>query len=209
MSGENEVEYPTETMTTLANTKQTKWDTDATEGVKKIRDALADKSTFGDLPVLASYGSVFEEVRTIYLETMRGAKADLEAVAQGIRTSAQQMKDRDDQAGAAFVELWQRWENGPLESTRNHETASSTESAQTAAETADAAENPPPTGEGTGAPEGGEMPTENPDTESEGEMPAGDTTPATGGPVSTTYGPTSGGPTSGPTVFQTQPPYLP
>lgn len=104
MSGENEVEYPTETMTTLANTKQTKWDTDATEGVKKIRDALADKSTFGDLPVLASYGSVFEEVRTIYLETMRGAKADLEAVAQGIRTSAQQMKDRDDQAGAAFVE---------------------------------------------------------------------------------------------------------
>ena len=117
MSGENEVEYPTETMTTLANTKQTKWDADATEGVRKLRDALADRSTFGDLPVLASYGSVFEEVRTIYLETVRGAKADLEAVAQGIRTSAQQMKDRDDQAGAAFVELWQRWQNGPLEST--------------------------------------------------------------------------------------------
>ena len=192
MSGENEVEYPTETMTTLANTKQTKWDTDATEGVKKIRDALADKDTFGDLPVLASYGSVFEEVRTIYLETMRGAKADLEAVAQGIRTSAQQMKDRDDQAGAAFVELWQRWENGPLESTRNHETASSTESAQTAAETAAAAEQPQGGEPGQPGTEGGEIPTgENPDTQSEGEMPTSDVPPASDEDT-TTYDATSG-----------------
>jgi hypothetical protein len=137
-----EVEYPTEYMNTLANTRQTKWNDDATEGVTKIRDALADRSSFGDLPVLASYGAVFEEVRTIYLETLRGARADLEAVATGIRTSAQQMKDRDDQAGAAFVELWQRWENGPLESTRNHEQASSTESAQNAAQTAATAEAP-------------------------------------------------------------------
>lgn len=196
MSGENEVEYPTETMTTLANTKQTKWDTDATEGVKKIRDALADKDTFGDLPVLASYGSVFEEVRTIYLETMRGAKADLEAVAQGIRTSAQQMKDRDDQAGAAFVELWQRWENGPLESTRNHETASSTESAQTAAETAAAAEQPQGGEPGQPGTEGGEIPTgENPDTQSEGEMPTSDVPPASDEDT-TTYDATSGQPQS-------------
>ena len=201
MSGENEVEYPTETMTTLANTKQTKWDTDATEGVKKIRDALADKGTFGDLPVLASYGSVFEEVRTIYLETMRGAKADLEAVAQGIRTSAQQMKDRDDQAGAAFVELWQRWENGPLESTRNHEQASSTESAQTAAQTADAAETGGTAPDGTGA-EGGEVPTaEGGDTRDEGAIPTSETPPSTDGDAdTTTYDATSG---------QPQSPYLP
>jgi hypothetical protein len=201
VAGEDEVEYPTETMTTLANTKQTKWETDATEGVRKIRDALADKDTFGDLPVLAAYGAVFEEVRTIYLETMRGAKADLDAVAQGIRTSAQQMKDRDDQAGAAFVELWQRWENGPLESTRNHETASSTESAQTAAETADAAENPQggqPGQTGPGVTEGGEIPSgENPDTQSEGAMPTGDAPPAPDDdPDTTTYDATSGQPQS-------------
>ncbi|MDT0215631.1 hypothetical protein Q9R29_17200 [Rothia sp. ARF10] len=201
MAGEDEVEYPTETMTTLANTKQTKWETDATEGVRKIRDALADKDTFGDLPVLAAYGAVFEEVRTIYLETMRGAKADLDAVAQGIRTSAQQMKDRDDQAGAAFVELWQRWENGPLESTRNHETASSTESAQTAAETADAAENTQggqPGQTGPGVTEGGEIPSgENPDTQSEGAMPTGDAPPAPDDdPDTTTYDATSGQPQS-------------
>ena len=98
MAGENEVEYPTQTMTDLANTRQTRWEADATEGVRKIRDAVADKDTFGDLPVLAAYGSVFEEVRTIYLETLRGAKDDLDAVAEGIRTSAQQMQDRDDQA---------------------------------------------------------------------------------------------------------------
>ncbi|WP_404381776.1 hypothetical protein LL946_14350 [Knoellia locipacati] len=197
MAGENEVEYPTETMTTLANTRQTKWDTDATEGVKKIRDALADKSSFGDLPVLASYGSVFEEVRTIYLETMRGAKADLEAVAQGIRTSAQQMKGRDDQAGAAFVELWQRWENGPLESTRNHEQASSTESAQTAAETADAAETSTPGEPGQPGSDGGEIPTgENPDTEAEGQMPTSDTPPASGDDDTSTYDATAGQPQS-------------
>lgn len=198
MAGEDEVEYPTETMTTLANTKQTKWETDSTEGVRKIRDALADKDTFGDLPVLASYGAVFEEVRTIYLETMRGAKADLEAVAQGIRTSAQQMKDRDDQAGAAFVELWQRWENGPLESTRNHETASSTESAQTAAQTADSAEEQQQGGQsGQTGTEGGEIPTgENPDTQSEGEMPTSDLPPADDDPDTTTYDATSGQPQS-------------
>lgn len=193
MAGEDEVEYPTETMTSLANTKQTKWETDATEGVRKIRDALADKDTFGDLPVLASYGAVFEEVRTIYLETMRGAKADLDAVAQGIRTSAQQMKDRDDQAGAAFVELWQRWENGPLESTRNHETASSTESAQTAAETVDAADAA--TGTEPGQPEG-TTPGVDPQTQSEGAMPTGDATPAAGDSDTTTHDATSGQPQS-------------
>jgi len=197
VTGEDEVEYPTETMTTLANTRQTKWETDSTEGVRKIRDALADKDTFGDLPVLASYGAVFEEVRTIYLETMRGAKADLDAVAQGIRTSAQQMKDRDDQAGAAFVELWQRWENGPLESTRNHEQASSTESAQTAAQTADAAETGGTSPDGTGAEgtpaEGGEVPTGG-DTRDEGAIPTGDTAPA--GEDETTHDATSGQPQS-------------
>ena len=190
MSGENEVEYPTETMTTLANTKQTKWDADATEGVRKLRDALADRSTFGDLPVLASYGSVFEEVRTIYLETVRGAKADLEAVAQGIRTSAQQMKDRDDQAGAAFVELWQRWQNGPLESTRSHQQAASTESAQTAAQTADAAEGgTQPAGDaGAGTPIGetGDAQDETSDTRDEGAIPTGDATSVAGDHPGTT-----------------------
>jgi hypothetical protein len=205
VAGEEQVEYPTETMTTLANTRQTKWDTDATEGVRKIRDALADKGSFGDLPVLATYGSVFEEVRTIYLETMRGAKADLDAVAQGIRTSAQQMKDRDDQAGAAFVELWQRWENGPLESTRNHEQASSTESAQNAAQTAATAETA--TGGQPGGDQGDEIPTGenggsggadgNGGDRSEGDIPTG--TPAPAGeehPGTTTYDDTSGQPQS-------------
>ena len=82
---------------------------------------------------------MFTEVRKIYLETMRGAKADLDAVAQGIKTSAQQMTDHDDAAGAAFLDLWQRWEQGPLESTRNHEQASST-GAQPRPQTAEAAE---------------------------------------------------------------------
>lgn len=171
MGGENEVEYPTETMTTLANTKQTKWETDSTEGVKLIRDAIADAGSFGDIPELASYGAVFAEVRKIYLETMRGAKADLDAVAQGIKSSAQQMRDQDDNAGAAFLALWQRWESGPLASTANNEQASSTSTAQQAAETADTAETssgvPADTETGETGP--------NPDTQSEGELPTTDT----------------------------------
>lgn len=177
MGDENEVEYPTETMTTLANTKQTKWETDSSEGVRLIRDALADKSSFGDIPDLASYGEVFAEVRKIYVETMRGAKSDLDAVAQGIKTSAQQMRDRDDDAGAAFLALWQRWESGPLESTANNEQAASTTTAQQAAQTADSAEA------ATGVPadtEQGPDAGANPNTQSEGEIPttpSGDTPP--------------------------------
>ena len=181
MAGD-EVEYPTEYMNTLANTKQTKWADESTEGVRRIRDAIADRDSFGDLPELAAYGSVFEEVRTIYLETLRGAKDDLDAVAQGIRTSAQQMQDRDDQAGAAFLELWQRWENGPLASTQNHDQASSTESAQTAAVTAESAEAATTgTSPGQVVPEG-----DTGSTRDEGAVPTGLPTPPTGGPTSET-----------------------
>lgn len=173
MGDENQVEYPTETMTTLANTKQTKWETDSSEGVRLIRDALADKGSFGDIPHLASYGEVFAEVRKIYLETMRGAKSDLDAVAQGIKSSAKEMRDRDDNAGAAFLALWQRWESGPLESTANNEQAASTSGAQQAAQTADSAETASggPVDPGQGPADSGA----NPGTQSEGEIP---TTPS-------------------------------
>jgi hypothetical protein len=169
----DEVEYPTEYMTSLANTRQTRWDTDSSEGIKKIRDALADESSFGEVPVLASYGRVFSEVRKIYLETLRCARLDLDSLAQGIKTSARQMKDNDDAAGAAFLELWQRWEQGPLESTRHQSEASSTQAAQDAAADADSAEG------ATGALPQGEVPdvddstVANPDTRSEGEIPTG------------------------------------
>lgn len=175
----DEVEYPTETMNTLANTKQTKWETDSTEGVKKIRDALADQDSFGDIPELASYGEVFTEVRRIYLETMRGARTDLDAVAQGIKKSARQMRDQDDDAGAAFVALWQKWEHGPLDSTANNEQAASTTAAQEAAETADTAEaetGVPPESEQGEENDTGENDTTgqndtNANTQSEGEVP--------------------------------------
>ncbi len=197
MAGD-EVEYPTEYMNTLANTRQTKWAEDSTEGVRKIRDALADKGSFGELPELAAYGAVFEEVRTIYLETLRGAKDDLDAVARGIRTSAQQMQDRDDQAGQAFVELWQRWENGPLASTQNHEQASSTESAQTAAQTAESAEAAT-----TGTHEGGAPAVDEPgSTREEGAVPTGTPTSDTPPPVA---GDTPGGAGAG----HPRPPHLP
>ncbi|MFC7489263.1 MULTISPECIES: hypothetical protein [unclassified Knoellia] len=169
MAGED-VEYPTEYMNTLANTKQTKWENDSTDGIKYLRDALADESSFGDVPALASYGRVFTEVRTIYLETMRGAKSDLDAVAQGIKTSAQQMANNDDAAGAAFLALWQRWENGPLDTTRHHEQAASTTGAQQAAADADAAEAAP---EGAAPPEPAATDDAgaNPDTRDEGAVP--------------------------------------
>ena len=167
---EGDVEYPTEYMNTLANTRQTRWETASDDGIEKIRDAYADESSFGEVPSLKSYGRVFAEVRTIYLETIRGAKADLDAVAMGIKTSAQQMKDNDDAAGAAFVELWQRWEQGPLESQSTHQEASSTPAAQEAAANA-AAIGPETETETPGA----EVPTDESggatDTQSEGVVP--------------------------------------
>lgn len=177
VAGDENVDYPTEYMNDLANTRQTRWETDSSEGVKKIRDALADEDTFGDLPALASYGRIFAQVRTIYLETMRGAKSDLDAVARGIKSSAREMTDNDDAAGAAFVALWDKWENGPLDSTRNQEQATNTDAAQTAAQDVAAASEPATESEGDAD---GEVPVDgsadanpsgDPDTESEGEIP--------------------------------------
>lgn len=168
--GDENAEYPTAYMNSLANTRQTRWETESTEGIKYLRDALADEGSFGDVPALASYGRVFTEVRKIYLETMRGAKTDLDAVAQGIKTSAQQMTDNDDAAGAAFVALWQKWEDGPLDTTRNHEQAASTTSAQQAAADADAAQTAPE-GEVSPGPGATDDAGANPDTRDEGAVP--------------------------------------
>lgn len=170
--GDENAEYPTAYMNSLANTKQTRWETDSTDGIKYLRDALADENSFGDVPALASYGRVFSEVRKIYLETMRGAKNDLDAVAKGIKTSAKQMTDNDDEAGAAFVALWQKWEQGPLESTRNHEQAASSSTAQDAAAEADAAEAAPEGEVPTGEPGATDDSGANTDTRGEGEVPA-------------------------------------
>ena len=63
--GSEDAEYPTAYMNSLANTRQTRWDADSSDGIKAIRDALADESSFGDVPALASYGRVFTEVRKI------------------------------------------------------------------------------------------------------------------------------------------------
>lgn len=166
--GSEDAEYPTDYMNSLANTRQTRWDADSSDGIKSIRDALADQDSFGDVPALASYGRVFTEVRKVYLETMRGAKSDLDAVAKGIKTSAQQMTDNDDEAGAAFVALWQKWEQGPLDSTRNHEEAASTTGAQQAAAETDAAESAPATDVPTDQPV---VDAPNEDTSDEGALP--------------------------------------
>lgn len=193
--GEN-AEYPTAYMNSLANTRQTRWETDSTDGIKAIRDALADESSFGDVPALASYGRVFTEVRKIYLETMRGAKADLDAVAQGIKTSAKQMTDNDDEAGAAFVALWSKWQQGPLDSTRNHEAASSTASAQQAAAETDSVETGPdgevPTDDSGSATDSGA----NPDTGNEGEIPVDAPPPEDDDPDTEQYDASSGQPES-------------
>lgn len=169
--GDENAEYPTAYMNILANTRQTRWETDSTDGIKYLRDAVADENSFGDVPALASYGRVFTEVRKIYLETMRGAKTDLDAVAQGIKTSAQQMTDNDDAAGEAFLALWSKWEQGPLTSTANQEEAASSTTAQDAAAEADAAETAPEGEVPTDDPAATDDPGANPDTRSEGAVP--------------------------------------
>ncbi|PRY56307.1 hypothetical protein BCF74_11924 [Knoellia remsis] len=189
--------YPTGYMTQLAQTKQSKWETEATLGVEKVRDGIATQESFGQIPSLAKYAATFEQARREYTGLMRGAKLDLEAVADGIKKSAKQMQDNDDRAGEAFLALWSRWENGPLQSTQNRQEAGSTPEAQEAAQTVNDAQAPADGDSPQEVPTGGdEVPTGGDEVPTGGdEVP---TEPASADPANLASGPETGSPSTGP-----------
>jgi hypothetical protein len=144
--GSKGVNYPTEYMQTLASSRQKKWTADASAGRAKIKDNSLRLEHFGDLAPLQSFGHVYMAARQVYLDTLKGVDEDLEAAAAGIVSSAKQMKDRDDQAGEAFITLRSRWEKG-LASSAQQTAASRTEQVRAADETqADARQELPADG---------------------------------------------------------------
>ncbi|MFC7488009.1 hypothetical protein ACOCJ7_18405 [Knoellia sp. CPCC 206453] len=170
MGGED-IHYPTAHMRSVASKARTDWEKDAGSTHSTLNGAAAAKDSFGDIPVLAQYGSVFDQVKGIYVKAMEGVKTDLVAVADGITTSAKHTSDKDDEAEAALVALWQKWDRGPLESERQRDEAAATPEAQAAAAATDQAEV------ATGASPDSETPVEgpatNPDTRNEGAVPTG------------------------------------
>ncbi|WP_353953279.1 hypothetical protein V6K52_07610 [Knoellia sp. S7-12] len=169
MAGD-EINYPTEHMRTVGKNAHQEWgaDTDATHTT--LNEAMAAKDSFGNIAALAQYGSVFEQVKNVYVEAIAGAKTDLLAVAEGITNSAKNTQNQDDAAEAALVALWQNWERGPLENESRRDEAAATPEAQAAAAATDEAEA------ATGVSPESEEPAvdagPNPDTRADGELPA-------------------------------------
>lgn len=143
-STSQDIRYPTEYMQQLAKTRQTRWPDEATTGRNKIKDNTLALEDFGKLEPFKVFGQVYMAARTVYLDTLDGVRQDLEAAADGIVTSAKQMNDRDDQAGAAFLTLKQRWESG-LANEHSQTSASQTKEVQqaTQAQQAVAKDQPP------------------------------------------------------------------
>lgn len=110
--GTQGMSYPTDYMQTLATSRQKQWNTEAAASRAKIKDNSLRQEHFGDLGAFRAFGQVYMAARAIYLDTLKGVDEDLDAAAAGIVSSAKQMKDKDDEAGAAFIALRSRWANG-------------------------------------------------------------------------------------------------
>ncbi len=169
--GDEDIHYPTAHMRSVASKARTDWEKDAHSTHSTIKDSYAAKDSFGDIPALAQYGAVFDQVKGIYVKAMEGVKTDLVAVAEGITTSAQHTSDKDDEAEAALVTLWQKWDRGPLESERQRDEAAATPEAQAAAAATDQAEVATGTSPDSETPAA--EPAANPDTRTEGAVPTG------------------------------------
>lgn len=172
MGSEDEIYYPKATMGQVARRARENWDSDISDNaLAKINEPGANASLFGDIPDLAAYGRVFEQVKAVYVEALKGAKADLENVRTGIVESLANAEAQDEQAEAALVALWNRWNTSPQESERRREETEATPEVQEAAADTEAAQS------ATGAaPDSEQEPetatTPNADTRDEGAIPA-------------------------------------
>lgn len=166
---EDEINYPTEHMRTVGKNAHKDWGDDTDAARATLNEAMAAKDSFGSIPALAQYGSVFEQVKKVYLQAIAGAKTDLQSVADGITNSAKNTQDQDDAAEAALAGTWQNWQQGPLESESRRDEAAATPEAQAAAAVTDQAEAETGLPDSEGPAAGAEP---NTDTRDDGAMPA-------------------------------------
>ena len=144
--GSGSVSYSPDLMDDLGRRKQDQWAQDSVEAHQRLDSTALTADSVGPITALRRFGQVYAATRGVYLETLKGVQTDLDAIAQGLRRSAQEMRDRDDQAGAAFLALQRQWSRGTT-SERERTRASATQQVEAASESKkqpDAVGGPPP-----------------------------------------------------------------
>lgn len=102
------VSYPA-VLAVLAKDHETEWSEKAGDQVSRAVNSLAEPATFGPNPTAKQFAAVYEAARTEYTATLRGIRSDLETAARNLALAAEEMRSRDENAGAAFVTLLARW----------------------------------------------------------------------------------------------------
>ena len=143
------IQYPS-VLSILGKDHEQQWREKAHEQVSRANNSLADKATFGGTPGAQKFAAVYAAALTEYTATLRGAQADLVTAAQNLATAAEEMRSRDENAGAAFVTLLARWTDpSGFESQQRQEEARESEESQEGATTLAGleAEDAAPTGD--------------------------------------------------------------
>ncbi len=129
------IRYPS-VLSVLGREHREQWTEKAGDGVTRVGNSLAERSTFGGTPAAQTFASVYEAARTEYEAVLKGAREDLQTAAENLALAAQEMRSRDENAGAAFVTLLSRWTDpSGFESTARQEQARESEQGQQGATT--------------------------------------------------------------------------
>lgn len=152
---DGQISYPS-VLSILGRDHEQSWREKAHEQVARADNTLAERSTFGGSAAAQTFASVYGAALAEYTATLRGARADLVTAAENLARAAEEMRNHDENAGAAFVTLLGRWAAPEgFQSTRNQEQARETEASQQGATTmAGLTTEGAPTG--TGGESGGE-----------------------------------------------------
>ncbi len=144
------IQYPS-VLSILGKDHEQQWREKAHDQVARADNSLADTATFGGTPGAQKFAAVYAAALTEYTATLRGAQADLVTAAQNLATAAEEMRGRDENAGAAFVTLLARWTDpSGFESQQRQEEARESQESQQGATTLAGleAEDAAPTGTG-------------------------------------------------------------
>ena len=150
------ISYPS-VLSILGRDHEQTWREKAHDQVARVNNTMAERSTFGGSAAAQTFASVYGAALAEYTATLRGAQADLVTAAENLARAAEEMRNHDEDAGAAFVTLLGRWADPEgFQSSRNQEQArDSVESQEGATAMAALAPEGAPTGTGDGGPGSG------------------------------------------------------
>ena len=105
---DDRIVYPP-VLTTLGKDHEQNWREATHTELKRVRDSLASRSTFGDIPAAQSFAAVYAAAQVTYEATLRGIQDDLVAAGEALARAGEQMRARDENAGDSFRGLMSRW----------------------------------------------------------------------------------------------------